>query len=209
MTLKLCERTTGLIYPAVRDDLGGRPLYVLHVAELPPPYDAATVRGWTGATEDIRFRALIDERIGWRGRGPCVVVSGDCLLSVCGVAVHEIAHCIERAWTYEDAEPLDPFPAERFIDWTDEQRNQTTGECSRASHGLAWHRTLAHIVARVNWGRELEEINGWIGAGSTYSYSDWRAIRFAFRSELWTRRDEPIKAILASPAPAEAVQLFV
>jgi hypothetical protein len=207
-TRELCERAAGLIYPAVRDDLDGRPLYVLHIDELPAPYNEATVRGWARADDDLRFRELIDERIGWGGRGPCIVVSGDCMLSVCGVAVHEVAHGIERGWTYPDGEPINPSPPEQFIAWTDEQRAQVKGDLQRYSHGLAWHRALAHIVARVKWGRSLEEINGWIGAGVNYDYPEWGLIRGGFSEEFWTRQNEPIRQILASAPPESAVKLF-
>lgn len=206
---ELCERAAGLIYPAVRDDLDGRPLYILHQSELPAPYGEATVRGWTRATDDLRFRELIDERMGWRGRGPCVVVSGDDMLSVCGVAVHEVAHVIERGWTYADGEPIDPVPPEKFVSWTTEQQAAIKGDQSRLLHGMAWHRALCHIVARVKWGRDLEVINGWIGAGVNYGYPEWLTIRRAFAPEFWTQLDQPIRSILETPPPDGAAELFV
>jgi hypothetical protein len=130
------------------------------------------------------------------------------MLSVCGVAVHEVAHAIERGWTYPDGEPIDPRPPEQFIAWTDKQRAEVTGDPSRTCHGLAWHRALAHIVARVKWGWDMAEINGWIGAGSNYGFAEWLLIRRALGEELWDRRNEPIRAILESPPPDGAAKLF-
>ncbi len=204
---ELCERAAGLIYLAVRDELDDVP-YVLHRDELPEPYPGAQVGGWTGATEDLRFRELIDDRIGWGGRGPLLVVSGDELPVVLAVTAHELAHVIERGWRFPEGEALDYLPAEGFMNWTSTASAEMRAEESRKAHGLQWHRALAHLVARCPFDPDTHDFDVWTSTGESYGWPAWPTIQSEFSGEVWERRREPICSILESPPPDGAAKLF-
>ncbi len=83
-----------------------------------------------------------------------------------------------------------------------------TSDASRCDHGLRFHRSLCHLVARVPFDPETGDIERLLVAGADYGFADWWTIRAAFSAEVWTRRDEPIRSILESDPPPEAVRLF-
>ncbi len=206
-TRELCERAAVLVGAAARDEINW-PVYVVHRSELPEPYRSIKLAGWAGPLEDLRFRSEIEDLIGWCGRGPLLVVSGDNWQTVAAIVVHELAHVFECGWLFPEDEPQPPvMPPEQFADWETIGR-EMKGDWSRLSHGLDFHRALFHLVARCPFDRELASLEDHVPAAESYGWADWYTLRRSFSSEVWERRNEPIRAILESPPPDDAVKLF-
>jgi hypothetical protein len=205
-TRDLCERAAALVGAAACDDLDVCP-YVLHKSELPEPYCDLPVAGWTGPADDLRFRETIADLVGWSGRGPVIVVSGGDWPTVAAIAIHEGAHILESDWTYPEDESRDLAPADAVLAWA-VNAVEMTSDWSRADHGLAFHRALFHLVARCPFDPELPSLEDQIPAAESYGWADWYTLRRSFSPEVWERRNEPIRAILADPPPVDAVELF-
>lgn len=203
---QLCERAAVLVGAVARDDLDVWP-YVIHRDELPKPFCDLPVAGWTAPADDLRFRDVIDELIGWSGRGPVIVTSGDDWQTVAAVSLHEAAHVIESNWRYPEDESRALAPTEVFVARAVDGV-QMKSDWSRQVHGLRFHRCLAHLMGRVPFCRELGALDDVIVAAESYGWPNWFTIRRAFSCEVWERRNEPIRSILESPAPAEAAELF-
>jgi hypothetical protein len=202
----LAERAAQFIFCAARDDLDDIP-YTLHMTELPPPFDSLPVGGWVGPADDLRFRDQIDDLIGWTGRGPLIVLSGESWPAVAAVAVHEAAHLVETDWTFSnpDERPVNETLAVLGMKLLAEE---ASGTISREMHGLRFHRSLSHLLARIPFDRENLDIDLWLCCGDIYGYPDWPTIRRTFSQEVWERRHEPIRSILESDPPPESVRLF-
>ena len=206
-TRDLCERAAALVGAAARDDLDVWP-YILHRSELREPFRSIKLAGWAGPLEDLRFQSEIEDLIGWRGRGPCLVVSGDSWPTVAAVVLHEMAHVFECGWSFPEDEPQpSEMPPEQLAEWETIGRAMK-GDWSRLSHGLDFHRALFHLVARCPFDRELASLEDQIPAAESYGWTDWFTIRRTFSAEVWERRHEPIRVILADPPPDDAVELF-
>jgi len=204
---ELSERAALLILGAAREDFDDPP-YVLHMRELPEPFASLPVGGWAAPADDLRFKNLIHELIGWSGRRPCIVVGGDDWHRGAGVAVHEISHILATPhWTFSDpderpiGEPLAALGLEMVA-------NDTNGDISREMHGLQFHRAICHLLGRVPFDPRNGIIEDHVVAGDHYGWPDWWTIRRAFSSEVRKHIDEPIRLILESDPPEEAVQLF-
>jgi hypothetical protein len=205
-TRELCERAAVLVGAAARDDLEDVP-YVLHMAELPEPYRSAPLGGWAGAHDDLMFRDVIDDLLGWDGRGPTIIVSGSNWPTIAAIALHEAGHVLEHDWKFQTEPSPEIVSEQAFLTWA-ESPDGLKSDHSRWSHGLRWHRALAHLVSRIPWDPELIDVNELVHAGEVYGFPTWPTIRREFSREVWERRNEPIRAILADPPPVDAVELF-
>jgi hypothetical protein len=202
----LAERAAQFIFCAARDDLDDVP-YTLHMTELPEPFAGLPVGGWAGPADDLRFRDQIEALIGWRGRGPLIVLSGDSWPTVAAIAVHEAAHVLESDWTFDESESRALAPPEACVAYAHAATN-TTSDRSRRDHGLRFHRSLSHLVARIAFDPENWGFDDRIGCGADYGFAQWSEIRRTFSAEVWERRYEPIRRILESDPPPEAARLF-
>jgi len=86
-------------------DLGETPLYIVPQSRLPMDLGGRSVcDGYTTASLDLYLREQIG--VGWRGRGPCMVINDialgketdprDFQHAFLAVSVHELAHILER-----------------------------------------------------------------------------------------------------------------
>ncbi len=206
-TRELCERAAALVGAAARDDWDVWP-YVLHKCELGEPFCGLPPAGWASPNDDVRFRGLIDRLIGWRGRGPLLVVSGEDWPQVAGIAIHEASHVLASPdWTFDDPDER-PACDELMVMAARVATSTRAGGASKECHGLTWHRAICHLSARVPWERELADLEDWLVAGDAYEWPAWPTIKRAFSAEVWERRNEPIRRILESDPPPEAAALF-
>jgi hypothetical protein len=204
-TRDLCERAAALVGAAVRDDLDW-PVYVLHRDELREPYCSVPAAGWFDPRGWERHRETVIELTGDDEPGPVLVVSGSDWLAVAGLAIHELAHLIDDGWSLDPAG--DCPPVERVVEHLTISAADMRGRLSRLFHGLRWHRCLAHLMGRVPFSRELGALDDVIVAAESYGWPKWYTVRRTFSAEVWERRNEPIRVILADDPPAEAVALF-
>ena len=106
-------------------DLDAAPFYVLYAHEVGSAVGDCRTYGLWGRSLDLLFRHVIAGRIGWQGRGPCIVLDplaiwldalADLLASdgesidpdwyerrLAGILLHELAHEVEG----EVARPAD------------------------------------------------------------------------------------------------------
>lgn len=108
----VAEQTCRIIAP---QDLGDVPVYVVPQTRLPADFAGPSqCEGYTTGSMDLYYRDAIGSL--WRGRGACMVIDDtdldrmdalDMELHFQSVAIHELAHIIERPALFHDR----PMPA--------------------------------------------------------------------------------------------------
>lgn len=206
MTLNLCQRAAQLLRVAAPDDFTG-PLYVLRKWTLPEPFKSLPAGGWAGPCEDIRFRQVIERRLGWQGRGPCLIATGQAWAKLLPIVLHEAAHVLAKDWTFDDPNEQ-PADDRQTLAVANVVLSDLKSVWSRMDHDLRFCRSLAHLCLRIPWSTDNGCFEERVFQSELYGLADWQTIRRTFSQEVWERRDEPIRSILDSPYPEKTITLF-
>jgi hypothetical protein len=202
----LCQRAAQLLRVAAPDDFMG-PVYVLRKHTLPEPFRSLPAGGWAGPCEDIRFRQVIEKRLGWQERGPCLIVTGQKWAKLLPIVLHEAAHVIAEGWPFDDPNEQ-PGDERMTVAVANFVLSDLKSVLSRKSHDLKYCRSLAHLCGRIPWSTDNGCFEERVFQSERYGLPEWRTIRRTFSAEVWERRYEPVRSILESPCPEEAARLF-
>ena len=169
----LCRRVAPI-------DLSDVPLYILPSSRLTAKLGAARgCFGFTTGTLDMLLRDEIGDA--WQGRGPCIVINDQMILSelgdqhlaadFCGIVLHELAHVLIRP--------------ELFTEWKDPVPEQLDAKVRQLAnhlaidreptrpwdgHGLSFIRVCLHLAWRAKQcGHPVMAAN--LCAGPTYGLS--------------------------------------
>ncbi len=183
------------------------PVYVLRKHTLPEPFRSLPAGGWAGPCEDIRFRQVIEKRLGWQERGPCLIVTGQKWAKLLPIVLHEAAHVIAEGWPFDDPNEQ-PGDERMTVAVANFVLSDLKSVLSRKSHDLKYCRSLAHLCGRIPWSTDNGCFEERVFQSERYGLPEWRTIRRTFSAEVWERRYEPVRSILESPCPEEAARLF-
>lgn len=106
----LTAEAEALLVRIAPHELAAHPVYVIHKGDVPGEFGGGSRwGGWTSGTADLQLRAVIGER--WRGRGPCLVASGEDRIGFLACAVHEFAHRLHDGLIDPEPAGFDPHAA--------------------------------------------------------------------------------------------------
>lgn len=202
MTAALAEQLLRKLAP---HELRGVPLYLLHKRDVPEHLGGAcSADGWTSPTLDLQLRPVIGPR--WRGRGVCLVASGEGM-GLVACTVHELAHAIDRPALYS-ALPTG-FDGPSMAERTRRELTGpalTTADVMTTHHGPKWCRLALHLACRAgrfNCGPPLADVLGYAHL-LPYAYHLARTLE----AEIEHHLDAPLSHLDGVPLPAEFVALW-
>jgi hypothetical protein len=113
----LCARAEAFCRRLAPLDLGDTPIYIVLQTRVPAEFGGtADCDGFTTPSLDLYMKDVIGPA--WRGRGACMVINdldftetmdpADIESALTGVALHELAHILERPAPYRDRQGADP-----------------------------------------------------------------------------------------------------
>ena len=109
----LCEHATSVCCEVAKRDLGDTPLYIVPYSRLEHYPEKNLCAGFTNPSLDLFVKDHIPD---WRGRGPCIVIDElplrlrrfDYDLDFVAVALHELAHILQRDVLYRERPNVTP-----------------------------------------------------------------------------------------------------
>ncbi len=216
--LNVAERVARAVVP----ELEGRPLYLIQpaIGSLVPPSKGAG-GGLFVPNLAATVRPQLEAEGRWRGPGPAVVVDAFWLMAsaadddvglrrVVGVALHELAHWLDRP---------ESTKVVAHADWLEAKSNLQQPEplpcgvtVTFLTHGESFTRACCHLWYRATRGGGMVMTAKHLGFGSDYPALDYlhRPDQYidAIWPELESRKGEPLRQILKSDPPSAFAALW-
>jgi hypothetical protein len=218
-TADLCAVTEATCRVIASRDLGDTPVYIVPQSRLQADLAGPSrCEGYTTGSLDLYCREAIGAE--WRGRGACMVINDtdigsmdpdDIELYFQVVAIHELAHILERPALYHDRLPTDQaalqgeaadiakriaadaLPVEDVVPFL--------------GHGARFIRAALHLCHRAQ-AAGVPVAPAQVCAGSNYGLSHATCYRDALGTEFgWSAGDRMLN-ILRRPAPKAFSQLW-
>lgn len=200
-------------------DLANHPLYIL-------PQSGITARmgrangcfGYTSGTLDLLLRDEIGDA--WQGRGPCIVVNDELMLSefgeeslaadINGIVLHELAHVLSREQLVTPWENPQP---EHLRSHAQQVANHVAADKGPprvpwTGHELPFIRAFLHLTWRAEQtGQRI--LTAAFCAGPICGLSSALTYQRTLGDEPANLADLPIRAILKEPLPREFLHLYI
>jgi hypothetical protein len=205
----LCRRIAPL-------DLGDAPLYIVPQSRVPANLGGKSVcDGFTAPSLDLYLKDVIGP--GWRGRGGCIVVNdtdfggmdaADIETAVSAIALHELAHILERPALYRDRRGEDPLRVQLEALIVGQMIAEDTATAKPFDgHGAGFIRAALHLRHRADVAGMLIPLFYYC-AGNHYGLSHPSRYREALGDEPARLAEASFKQILASPYPTAFWRLW-
>ena len=209
----VCARAESLCRTVAPLDLGDTPLYIVPQSRLPDELGGKAVcDGFTSPSLDLYVQDVIGPA--WRGRGACMVVNDtdfggqmdafDIESAISGIALHELAHILERPAAYRDRQGADPlriqFEALCLGDAVSHEPTPAEIAAPFQGHGLRFIRAALHLRHRADLAGTLVSIYYYC-AGTYYGLSHPNRYRDALGDEPAQLANMSIRDILDTEYP--------
>jgi len=216
----LCARAEALCRRIAPLDLGALPLYIVPQSRLPDELGGQSVcDGFTSPSLDLYLREVIGPA--WRGRGPCMVIgdtkfsarmeADEMELAFFSIALHELAHIIERPRLYHERQGVDPmrllFEALCVGRAVAEELSPHAAAAATEVHGLRFIRAMLHLRHRAALAGALIPLYGYC-ADRQYGLSHPNRYREALGDEPARLANRRIREILDAELPEAFSRLW-
>lgn len=183
-------------------ELAVTPVYVVSKSAVPVEFGGGSRwGGWTSGTLDLELRELIGDR--WRGRGPCVVASGDDRTAFLACAVHEFAHRLDDELVA--APPTDFRPADAARHTSNSLSEAHSIDRQTRHHAPSFVRLVMHLGFRAEAAGEpvLGDCVGyrWL---APYTVDFFRCLY----ADMTAHSGRPLAGLKHTPPPRELADLW-
>jgi hypothetical protein len=215
----LCAHAESLCRRIAPLDLGDVPLYIVPQSRLPVGrFGKSQCDGYTTGSLDLYCQRTIGSA--WRGRGACMVINDadvagmeplDAELFFDVIAVHELAHILERSALYHDRAKVAPRQLRQEAAGIARLVAADAPDAEKIvpflGHGARFIRAALHLCHRA------QAVGAWIAAsrvfyGARYGLSHAAAYRKALGTEPRRLANVRMHDILRSPAPKAFSRLW-